>query len=519
MPSNIDASKPITGNPTTQSVRDQFATAKSEISAIQAAMLSLDAYTKAQTDDKLLLITQNLQSAVGGFQLETVNIRNELAAGDATTTTIAAAANLLLQQDYQTKITQEAQARSAADTDLGNDYTTQISQEITARTAAVSNEAAARINADTVLQGTIATTQSTLNAADTTIISALLDHSPILINGSMRIAQRAVNFAAVTDLTYTLDRWQYRKNGSMIHTINQDTDAPSVAQAGCKLTNSLAITLTTAQATLTAGQFATIRQLIEGSRYQRIAHRPHTLSFWVKCSATTRISVILRNADASQNYASPVQIAATNTWQRVAVNVTPAPEAGAWNYTNNAGLELAFSLGSAANLKIAPNAWTSTQAYGSTDDTVNLATVNQILKITAVRIQPGTTDHQFELPTLDIERLNCQRYYWHTFQPGTLPAQNAGVLGTLQYWQTVAGIGPHQIALTHPITMRAPPSAVFFNPSAANASWRSQTRAADSGAAALLDAATNNCIISNAGLAADTAKSQHRIHASFTAEL
>lgn len=35
MASNIDATKPITGSPTTQSVRDNFATAKSEISDLQ----------------------------------------------------------------------------------------------------------------------------------------------------------------------------------------------------------------------------------------------------------------------------------------------------------------------------------------------------------------------------------------------------------------------------------------------------------------------------------------------------
>jgi hypothetical protein len=38
MTSAIDATKPVTGSPTTQSVRDNFATAKTEISALQAAV-------------------------------------------------------------------------------------------------------------------------------------------------------------------------------------------------------------------------------------------------------------------------------------------------------------------------------------------------------------------------------------------------------------------------------------------------------------------------------------------------
>jgi len=41
MTSAIDATKPVTGNPTTQSVRDQFATARDEITALQAAVAGI----------------------------------------------------------------------------------------------------------------------------------------------------------------------------------------------------------------------------------------------------------------------------------------------------------------------------------------------------------------------------------------------------------------------------------------------------------------------------------------------
>ncbi len=41
MTSAIEATKPVTGNPTTQSVRDNFATAKSEITALQASLAAL----------------------------------------------------------------------------------------------------------------------------------------------------------------------------------------------------------------------------------------------------------------------------------------------------------------------------------------------------------------------------------------------------------------------------------------------------------------------------------------------
>src|SRR5262245_2775352 len=41
MPSNIDATKPVTGNPTTQSMRDNFAAAKTEIEALQTSVTAV----------------------------------------------------------------------------------------------------------------------------------------------------------------------------------------------------------------------------------------------------------------------------------------------------------------------------------------------------------------------------------------------------------------------------------------------------------------------------------------------
>lgn len=45
MASTIDATKPIAGNPTTDSVRVNFAAAKSEIEALQADVAALSAGT------------------------------------------------------------------------------------------------------------------------------------------------------------------------------------------------------------------------------------------------------------------------------------------------------------------------------------------------------------------------------------------------------------------------------------------------------------------------------------------
>ena len=61
----------------------------------------------------------------------------------------------------------------------------------------------------------------------------------LIINGDMQIAQRGPSFVAATNGQYTLDRNQYLKNGAMVHTISQDTDVPTFAQAGYLFKNSL----------------------------------------------------------------------------------------------------------------------------------------------------------------------------------------------------------------------------------------------------------------------------------------
>ena len=61
----------------------------------------------------------------------------------------------------------------------------------------------------------------------------------LIINGDMQIAQRGPSFVAPTNGQYTLDRNQYLKNGAMVHTISQDTDVPTFAQAGYLFKNSL----------------------------------------------------------------------------------------------------------------------------------------------------------------------------------------------------------------------------------------------------------------------------------------
>ena len=83
MASNIDVTKPIAGNPTTLSVRDNFSASKTEIEALQAGTsiaaatltakgvveLATDAETNTGTDTGRAMTPSNLEAWTGSAQL------------------------------------------------------------------------------------------------------------------------------------------------------------------------------------------------------------------------------------------------------------------------------------------------------------------------------------------------------------------------------------------------------------------------------------------------------------------
>ncbi len=117
--------------------------------------------------------------------------------------------------------------------------------------------------------------------------------------------------------------------------------------------------------------------------------------------------------------------------------------------------------------------WTWTGTAGAAD----------YIDITSAELVYGTyTAAQIipERPSIKSILSDCQRFYYKTFPLATAPAQNAGTAGAAAFPQLASGTlsfqGP---TYTFPVTMRAAPTMVSYNPSAANAQARNNTAAAD----------------------------------------
>jgi len=236
----------------------------------------------------------------------------------------------------------------------------------------------------------------------------------LIINGDMRISQRGSSFATPAHGAYTLDRWRYLRNGSMIHTVSQDSDVPTFAESGYLFQNSLRLNLTTPDDSVGATDYSGITQFIEGYNFTKIAQKPFTLSFWVKATVAGVRSVAFKNSVFSKSYVADYTINAANVWEKKVITVIASPSSGTWNYTNGVGLEIYFALMTGSTYTTSTvNAWTDGD-YNVSPNTINgTATGNTDFRLTGVMLNEGPSAAPFGLfgKTIDGEISACQRYY------------------------------------------------------------------------------------------------------------
>ena len=375
-----------------------------------------------------------------------------------------------------------------------------------------------------IVQVTYNGTNFRLNRTTASGLSGVL-HAPgnnLIINGAMRIAQRGTSFAAVVANAYTLDRWYYNKGGLMVHTVTQDTDVPTVAQAGVLFTNSLRLNLTTADIAIAAGEFTHFSQIIEGYNFQRIAQRAFTASFWVKATTAGVYSIAFRNSGVDRSYVSNFTISASATWEYKTIAVSASPSAGTWNYTTGAGLTVSIVLAVGTTYHTTAGAWQTGSFLGTATNINGVNTGATDFRIVGLQVEPGSVATEFEIDTIEGEISRCQRYYWKSFPYATAPAQNTGSNGVLYYRALVAGISTHGYAVDLPALMRIAPTVTFYNPSAANSTWRNISLALDSGASGstnILSPTDRKLGVDNAQVAGDVVGHYIAIHATADAEL
>jgi hypothetical protein len=243
----------------------------------------------------------------------------------------------------------------------------------------------------------------------------------LLDNGEMRVWQRGTSATGLTTTTrYTADRWLFETNANGTWRIDQFT-TPGTAG----FIPYLRIDSTTADATPAAADYSWLRQRIHfdelaGIRAGSATASPLTLSFWVRANQTGTMVVDLMNVATGTFVARSYQIAAANTWQKVALTFPGDTSAGGAIDPTAANpfyeLRLWISAGSNYTSGTYRSTWSSSAladlAVGSTGPQLNGASSTaNFFDFTSLQLEARSTAGPFDRRTYSAELAECSRYF------------------------------------------------------------------------------------------------------------
>ena len=267
------------------------------------------------------------------------------------------------------------------------------------------------------IKGVAATTAAlSINNTDGTCTANItnnLSHRNIMINGNMVCHQRGgtITFA---DSAYSLDRWLMRTSGhSGAANITQSSTSPDGFQ------KSLKVDITTADTSLTGGEYFFIDQRIEGNNVHHAAYgnsdaKTMTLSFYVRSNKTGTYNVHLYNTSTTKHLSRSYTINSADTWERKALTI-PGDTSGGLATGTGAALRCNWYLaaGTSYTSGSVQSTWSSYNVNNTAPSNVNLldSTSNEWY-LTGVQLEVGSVATDFEHKSFAQELALCQRYYY-----------------------------------------------------------------------------------------------------------
>jgi len=268
-----------------------------------------------------------------------------------------------------------------------------------------------------------------------------------IINGDCRIAQRGTA-AVTTQNSFPVDRFKINNSSDGAFSAQQDSSAPT------GFLNSVKVTITTADASLTTTQQLQTRYPIEGTNVADLAWgtasaKTVTLSFWTRSSLTGTFGGALRNADNTRSYPFAYSISVADTWEYKSVTIA-GDATGTWVTDTGVGITIDWSLGAGPDRSGTAGAWAGANYGSSTGATSVVGTLNATWFITGVQLEVGSVATPFERRPYGLELPLCQRYFYN------YPIFN---LFAWQGWAFTTNNG--SIRLPIPITMRTEATATI----------------------------------------------------------
>ena len=328
----------------------------------------------------------------------------------------------------------------------------------------VDNDLAFTVNASERL-----TINSSGNANFTGIVTATQfapshvqsSHKNIIINGDMRIAQRATTHNSSG--YRTIDRFKMNAGGANTTLTQEQVDVASGTspyvrgfRKAFKITNA-------GQNANNAGyvymQYQVEAQDIATSgwryMYNSSADDHITVSFWVKASVTQTYLFFFHTNDGTVKEFSHLMSLTGGAWTKVSITA-PGNSGITINNDNGVGLNLYWAayLGTDYTAGSTVDQWVTHSGYTSRPDmgTGWWTTSNSTFELTGVQLEVGKESSAFEHRHQTEELLRCQRYYYDLVQTSSTN-DTFGQQGNV--WQENNGSIMH---IRYPVPMRTTPA-------------------------------------------------------------
>ncbi len=236
------------------------------------------------------------------------------------------------------------------------------------------------------------------------------DKDPI-INGGPLIWPDGTTFTSIATATYGPEMWRYVKVGAGVHDLLQSTDVPALSTALQKMSYSIHLDVTTADASIAATDVYFLEYMMEGFQFNRIAQRDFTVRFWVKAAKSGIHCIAFRNTAADRSYVVEYTVSNANTWEEKTITIPASPSGGTWDYTNGIGLRIAFPLAAGSNFQTGtPNTWVSASAIATANHVNELDSTSNNFRVGGLTINPGSYCPSYVARPYLLEDFLCRRY-------------------------------------------------------------------------------------------------------------
>jgi len=281
-----------------------------------------------------------------------------------------------------------------------------------------------------------------------------LSNRNLIINGAMQVAQRGTSETGKTSAGYySVDRFKLDVGSAGTWTISQSTTAPDGFGYSYKLD------CTTAEASLSTGDYCLVQQHLEGQDLQRLqfgtsSAKNVTLSFWVRSNKTGTYPVYFFNTDNQRSNGFTYTIDTADTWE-YKTHIFDGDTAQGFDNDEYSSVRLEWwvAAGTSYTSGATPTGW---QAHDNTDRAagldVNLAdSTSNEWYLTGVQLEVGDTATPFEHRSYGDELARCQRYFYRLAK---------GDASTRQYVGHGDMYSSNQVNMNinAPVTFRATPS-------------------------------------------------------------